>query len=163
MSNLTSKELYGSMTALVTPMKKDGQVDYVKWEKLIYWQIKSSIKAIIVAGTTGESALLNPHEFQRLLKIAVTCCENTKTKVIAQTGHINADEVIDYNRQAYELGAQAVLVVTPYYIRTTQSGLERHLQKLPIIRCCQLFYIMYLQELKMICCQKLQLHWHCIL
>jgi len=130
MSNLTSKDLYGSMTALVTPMQKDGQVDYVKWEKLIYWQIKSSIKAIVVAGTTGESALLNNHEFQRLLKIAVTCCENTKTKVIAQTGHINADEVIICNRQAYEIGAQAVLVVTPYYMRTTQEGLESHFTKI---------------------------------
>ena len=94
MSNLTSKDLYGSMTALVTPMKNNGEIDYVQWEKLIKWQIKSKSKAIIVAGTTGESALLNINEFQKLLKIAVNCCANSNTKVIAQTGHIVADDVI---------------------------------------------------------------------
>jgi 4-hydroxy-tetrahydrodipicolinate synthase len=139
MSNLTSKDLYGSMTALVTPMKNDGVIDYEQWEKLIKWQIKANIRAIIVAGTTGESALLNIAEFKKLLKIAVICCANSNTKVIAQTGHIMADDVIKSNQLANELGADAVLIVTPYYIRTTQKGLKNHFikiadtTKLPII------------------------------
>lgn len=130
MSNLTAKDLHGAMTALVTPMTSDGQVDYAQWEKLIKWQITAQIKAIIVAGTTGESALLSRDEFKQLLKIAVSCCQHTQTKVIAQTGHITSDEVIKSNEIAYEQGANAVLVVTPYYIRTTQSGLKKHFTKI---------------------------------
>lgn len=139
MSNLTSKDLYGSMTALVTPMNNDGGINYEQWEKLINWQIKANIRAIIVAGTTGESALLNSEEFKKLLKIAVNCCAKSTTKVIAQTGYIAADDVIQSNQLAYQLGANAVLVVTPYYMRTTQKGLEHHFtkiannSKLPII------------------------------
>jgi 4-hydroxy-tetrahydrodipicolinate synthase len=130
MSNLTSKDLYGSMTALVTPMNKNGEVDYAQWKKLIDWQIKSNIKAIVVAGTTGESALLKADEFQELLKIAVFLCKNSMTKVIAQTGHINASDVIRSNQLASQLGADAVLIVTPYYMKTTQSGLEQHFNKI---------------------------------
>jgi 4-hydroxy-tetrahydrodipicolinate synthase len=130
MSNLTSKDLYGSMTALVTPMNYDGGIDYEQWKKLIKCQIKANIRAIIVAGTTGESALLNSDEFKQLLKIAVDCCLESDTKVIAQTGHIVADDVISSNQLAYEIGADAVLVVTPYYIRTTQKGLEKHFRKI---------------------------------
>lgn len=139
MSNLTSKDLYGSMTALVTPMFSDGSIDYAQWRTLIHWQVKAQMKSIIVAGTTGESALLNQYEFIQLLQIAVECCEGTQTSVIAQTGHIKTQDVIESNELAYEIGAQAVLVVTPYYIRTTQEGLLQHfteianVSKLPII------------------------------
>ncbi|VAW34624.1 4-hydroxy-tetrahydrodipicolinate synthase [hydrothermal vent metagenome] len=130
MSNLTAKDLYGGMTALVTPMLMDGRVDYVRWQELIQWQIKAQIRAIIVAGTTGESALLSLDEFQQLLTIAVECCKTTNTRVIAQTGHINTDAVIQSNNLAGEVGADAVLIVTPYYIRTTQLGLEQHFSKI---------------------------------
>lgn len=130
MSNLTSKDLYGSMTALVTPMSIDGKVDYLQWQKLIETQIKAETKAIVVAGTTGESALLNLGEFEQLLTVAVNCCKNSHTAVIAQTGHISADDVIKSNELAYKIGAQAVLVVTPYYIRTTQEGLAKHFAKI---------------------------------
>lgn len=139
MSNLTSKDLYGSMTALVTPMFPDGSIDYDQWKVLIQWQISAQIKSIIVAGTTGESALLSNDEFKKLLHTAVECCVGTQTSVIAQTGHIRADDVIKSNQLAYELGAQAVLIVTPYYMRTTQNGLIQHftkiaeVSKLPII------------------------------
>ncbi|MBL4661951.1 MAG: 4-hydroxy-tetrahydrodipicolinate synthase [Alcanivoracaceae bacterium] len=139
MSNLTSKELYGSMTALVTPMSNNGEIDYIQWQKLIQHQIKAGIKAIIVAGTTGESALLNNSEFEQLLSIAVECCKNSPTHVIAQTGNISANIVIENNKVASQSGADAVLVVTPYYIRTTQKGLYQHFMKvadasdLPII------------------------------
>ena len=94
MSTLTAKDLYGSMTALLTPMSSDGQIDYDQWKKLLLWQIRAETTAVIVAGTTGESALLNMDEFKRLLKIAVKCCHNTNTRVIAQTGHIKTSDVI---------------------------------------------------------------------
>jgi len=126
MSNLTAKDLFGSMTALVTPMSTDGQIDYVQWESLIKQQIHAGINAIVVAGTTGESAMLNADEIKQLTEIAVSLVQDTNTKVIVGTGHVCADKVIDNNRQAAKLGADAVLVVTPYYIKTTQKGLEKH-------------------------------------
>lgn len=141
MSNLTAKDLYGSMTALVTPMSDDSSINYEQWRKLLQWQIQSEIKAIVVAGTTGESALLKNHEFKKLLAIAVEECQNSATKVIAQTGHITADAVIESNQWAKEIGAHAVLIVTPYYIRTTQRGLEKHFIK--IADCSELPVILY--------------------
>ena len=71
MSNLTAKDLYGCMTALATPMHEDGQVDYIQWQKLVQSQIDAEINGIVVAGTTGESALLNDEEFEQLLTIAI--------------------------------------------------------------------------------------------
>ena len=139
MSNLTCKDLYGGMTALVTPMSTDGSIDYSQWRTLIDYQIKANIKAIVVAGTTGESALITNNEFEKLLKIAVDCCQSTITKVIAQTGSIRADSVIEKNGIAQKCGVDALLIVTPYYIRTTQEGLYQHFlkiantAKLPII------------------------------
>lgn len=130
MSNLSAKDLYGCMTALVTPMADDGSINYHQWRNLLQWQIQSGIKAVVVAGTTGESALLKKNEFKQLLKIAVETCQDSGTKVIAQTGHIEADKVIESNQWSHEIGAHAVLVVTPYYIRTTQLGLEKHFTKI---------------------------------
>ena len=130
MSTLTAKELYGSMTALLTPMFSNGSVDYEQWEKLILWQIRAETSAVVVAGTTGESALLGKSEIKQLLEIAVKCCQATNTKVIAGTGHISKDEVIINNEMAFDIGADAVLVVTPYYIRTTQEGLRKHYEEI---------------------------------
>lgn len=130
MSTLTAKELYGSMTALLTPMSSNGSVDYEQWEKLLLWQIRAETSAIVVAGTTGESALLDKYEIKKLLEIAVKFCQGSNTKVIVGTGHINMDEVINNNDMAYAIGADAVLVVTPYYIRTTQKGLQMHFEKI---------------------------------
>ncbi|MCF6287893.1 MAG: 4-hydroxy-tetrahydrodipicolinate synthase [Proteobacteria bacterium] len=139
MSNLIAKDLFGSMTALVTPMYADGEIDYSAWKNLLYLQIKAGIKAIVVAGTTGESAVLEEEDFRALLMIAVDMCTDQSTKVIAQTGSISAQEVIHRNQIAAEIGAHAVLIVTPYYLRTTQDGLLQHFSliakhsELPII------------------------------
>ncbi len=126
MSELTQKDLYGCMTALLTPMSADGAIDYAQWQKLIQWQVKAKIQAIVVAGTTGESAVLTQLEFKKLLQIAVEVCANSNTLVIAQTGTIAVDTVILNNAIAHDLGADAVLIVTPYYLRTTQAGLYKH-------------------------------------
>ncbi len=126
MAHLTTQDLYGCMTALVTPMKADGSIHYEQWQKLIQWQVDSGIQAIIVAGTTGESAVLTQFEFKKLLDIAVNTCKNTQTKVIAQTGTISVETVILNNEIAFKQGANAVLIVTPYYLKTTQEGLYQH-------------------------------------
>ncbi len=130
MSNLTAKDLYGCMTALVTPMTKQGKIHLEQWKSLLRKQIAAKVKAVIVAGTTGESAVLTDKEFVQLLTVAVEQCHGTQTAVIAQTGSISADKVIANNKVAFELGAQAVLVVTPYYLRTTQEGLYQHFKKI---------------------------------
>ncbi|MFK8011108.1 MAG: dihydrodipicolinate synthase family protein, partial [Marinicellaceae bacterium] len=139
MSTLTAKDLIGSMTALLTPMSSNGSIDYKQWCQLLSWQIKAKTTAVIVAGTTGESALLDESEIEELIKLAVKMCSGTKTKVIVGTGHIKTHEIIVKNNKAKELGADAVLIVTPYYIRTTQTGLIKHftdiadVSQLPII------------------------------
>ncbi len=130
MSNLTAKDLYGCMTALVTPMNKQGEIHLAQWKNLLRKQIAAKVNAVVVAGTTGESAVLTDKEFAQLLTVAVEQCQGTQTAVIAQTGNISADKVIASNKVAFELGAQAVLVVTPYYLRTTQEGLYQHFKKI---------------------------------
>lgn len=139
MSNFTAKDLFGCMTALVTPMNSSGEVNYSEWASLLDLQIAAEVRAVIVAGTTGESAMLSDSEFYNLLKFAVEKCEGTATRVIAQTGSINLQKVIEANNTAKQLGADAVMCVTPYYIRTTQKGLITHfetiadLSQLPVI------------------------------
>ncbi len=139
MSNLTVKDLYGSMTALVTPMHKNGDIDIETWEKLVFCQIAAGSKAIVVAGTTGESAVLDDEDFSALVSTAARLCEGKQTKVIAQTGSISVEDVMKKNGVASQLGADAVLIVTPYYLRTTQEGLFQHFNliadnsELPII------------------------------
>jgi 4-hydroxy-tetrahydrodipicolinate synthase len=139
MSNFTSKDLYGSMTALVTPMNSSGDVNYSQWQDLIENQVKAGIKAVIVAGTTGESALLSESEYAKLLTDAVKICAGSTTSVIAGTGAIDVNDVIKKNNVAKQLGADAVLCVTPYYLKTTQQGLIKFYQhiadwsELPVI------------------------------
>lgn len=139
MSNITAKDLFGSMTALVTPMSSNAGVNYAQWEELVQVQIESGIAGIIVAGSTGESAMLGADEINHLTQTTVKLVEGTNTKVIVGTGHVCFEKVIQNNQQAYKMGANAVLVVTPYYIRTTQAGLQKHFQaiaeqtELPII------------------------------
>lgn len=130
MSNFTSKDLFGCMTALVTPMNSTGEVNYSEWSKLIDLQIEAEVNAIVVAGTTGESAMLNETEFKSLLKFAVEKCQGTPVKVIAQTGTIEPQKIIDANNYAKHIGADAVMCVTPYYIRTTQTGLINQFVKI---------------------------------
>ncbi len=126
MSNLTAKDLFGSMTALATPMSANGKINYAQWEELIQVQIVAGINSIVVAGTTGESVMLDSEEIKQLVKIAITCSKGSKIKVIVGTGHVCAEKVIQNNEIAHQMGADAVLVVTPYYIRTTQAGLQKH-------------------------------------
>lgn len=139
MGQFEAKDLTGCMVALVTPMNTDTSINFKEWEQLIKWHVAIGTDAIVVAGTTGESALLSVEEINQLSTSAVKLCQNSKTSVIIGTGAIDPEKVIAANRQASNNGADAVLVVTPYYLTLTQAALFQHFQyvatntNLPII------------------------------
>ena len=114
----------GMATALVTPMTTTG-VDYDNLAKLIDFQLENGINALVAVGTTGESATLSPEERKAVIRFTVNRV-NGRVPVIAGTGTNNTAHVLDYTRSACDDGADAVLVVTPYYNKATQSGLMAH-------------------------------------
>ena len=124
--NFNPARLSGAMVALVTPMEADGDINWDAYKSLLDWHIRLKTPAVIIAGTTGESALLTAEETQQLWTIAGQRCANSDTLVVAGTGAIAPDQVIARNQQAAACGAQAVLVVTPYYLRLTQQALKDH-------------------------------------
>ncbi|MBO5897648.1 MAG: 4-hydroxy-tetrahydrodipicolinate synthase [Clostridia bacterium] len=111
----------GAATALVTPLTRDG-VDYTAFGKLIDWQIDSGIDALVICGTTGEGSTLTDEEHREAIRFAVERA-NKRVPIIAGTGSNDTDYAIDLTRFAYEVGADASLVVTPYYNKATQKGL----------------------------------------
>ena len=111
----------GVATALVTPLTKDG-VDYAAFEKLIEWQIAQGINALVICGTTGESSTLTDDEHREVLKFAVKVV-NGRVPLIAGTGSNDTAYAIELTQFACDIGYDAMLVVTPYYNKTTQKGL----------------------------------------
>ena len=114
----------GSGVALVTPFT-NGEVDYTALTRLIELQIISGTDAIIVCGTTGEAATLTPEERLEVIRFVVDRV-NRRLPVIAGTGGNNTAAVIDFSRTAEALGVDGLLIVTPYYNKTTQKGLVAH-------------------------------------
>jgi 4-hydroxy-tetrahydrodipicolinate synthase len=129
MGQIQAKDLTGSMVALVTPMHADGRIHLEQWQQLIQWHIGCGTRALVVAGTTGESALLTAAEIKQLTELATELCQATNTLVIAGTGAIDPAKVTTANQQAQAAGAQAVLVVTPYYLTLTQNSLMQHFKR----------------------------------
>jgi 4-hydroxy-tetrahydrodipicolinate synthase len=115
----------GSIVAIVTPMFEDGSLDRDGLRKLIDWHIAEGTDAMVIVGTTGESATVTPDEHCELVKLAV---EHTagRIPVIAGTGGNSTAEAIALTRHAKEVGADASLQVVPYYNRPTQEGMYRH-------------------------------------
>lgn len=111
----------GAATAIITPFK-DGKIDYESFEKLINWQIDEGIDAIVVCGTTGEASTLTDDEHRDAIKFAVDTVAG-RVPVIAGTGSNDTAYAIELTNHACEAGADAVLVVTPYYNKATQKGL----------------------------------------
>ena len=111
----------GVATAIITPLTKDG-IDFPKFERLINWQIDEGVDAIVVAGTTGEASTLTDEEHREAIRF---CVEVTRGRVpvIAGTGSNDTAYAIELTRYACEAGADAVLIVTPYYNKATQNGL----------------------------------------
>ena len=111
----------GAATAIVTPFK-NNEVDYDTFARLIDWQIAEGIDAIVACGTTGEASTLTDEEHRAVLKFAVDHV-NGRVPVIAGTGSNDVAYAIDLTKYACEIGADAMLLVTPYYNKATQKGL----------------------------------------
>ena len=114
----------GMATALVTPMTPTG-IDYDAFGRFIDFQIESGINALVANGTTGENATIEPEDQTALIRYAVERAAG-RVPVIAGTGTNNTAHVIENTKRACQTGADAVLVVTPYYNKATQSGLIAH-------------------------------------
>jgi len=115
----------GSIVALVTPMQEDGAIDWVALEKLIEYQIQAGTSALVIAGTTGESATLTVPEHCEIIRFSVEQ-SGGRVPIIAGTGSNSTHEAIELTVAAAEVGADASLLVTPYYNRPTQEGLYQH-------------------------------------
>ena len=114
----------GSLVAIVTPFR-NGKVDERALADLIEWQIANGTDGIVPCGTTGESATLTHEEHHRVVRLTVEVV-NRRVPVIAGTGSNSTDEAISLTRHAKQAGAEAALLITPYYNKPTQEGLYRH-------------------------------------
>ena len=117
----TKSIFQGVATALITPLNEKG-VDYPALKKLIEWQIQEGVQALVICGTTGEGSTLNDAEHREVLKFAMDVAAGRVT-MIAGTGSNDTAYAIDLTKYACQLGYDAMLVVTPYYNKTTQKGL----------------------------------------
>jgi 4-hydroxy-tetrahydrodipicolinate synthase len=120
--------IQGSIVAIVTPMFPNGDIDYDAFDRLIEWHIASGTDAIVVAGTTGESPTLSEQEHCELMRHCVDKVAG-RMPVIAGTGSNSTREAIYFTRAAMEYGANACLLVAPYYNKPSQEGLYQHFKK----------------------------------
>lgn len=118
----------GCGTAIATPFTESA-VNYIEFGKLIEDQIKNEIDAIIVCGTTGESSTMSEDEKKNVIKYAINKIDK-RTKVIIGTGSNNTKTAVEISKYAEQEGADALLIVTPYYNKTTQTGLIAHYKKI---------------------------------
>ncbi len=116
---------HGSFTALVTPMRADGGIDEDAFARLIDWQIAEGTQGIVPVGTTGESPTLSHAEHKRVVELAIAAARG-RVPVMAGAGSNSTAEAVSLAQHAKGAGADAVLVVTPYYNKPTQEGLFRH-------------------------------------
>jgi 4-hydroxy-tetrahydrodipicolinate synthase len=116
---------HGSMVALVTPMHEDGSLDYAALRRLIDFHVDNGTDALVVVGTTGESATLDMEEHCEVIRASVEHAHG-RLPVIAGTGANSTAEAIELTRCAERAGVEACLLVTPYYNKPTQEGLYRH-------------------------------------
>lgn len=120
----------GCATALVTPFHKDGSIDDAVFTKLADRQIKGGVNLLVPCGTTGESVTMDEAERLHVIRLTVDAAKGTKAKVIAGTGSNNTAATIEFTRKAREAGADAALVVAPYYNKPTQEGLFAHFSEI---------------------------------
>ena len=115
----------GMATAIVTPMHTDGSIDYEALGRFVEFQIDSGINGLVVMGTTGENATIEPEDQKKVIAYTVEKVAG-RVPVIAGTGTNNTEHVLHNTRNACQVGADAILVVTPYYNKATQNGLVTH-------------------------------------
>lgn len=127
----------GTATALITPFK-DDKIDYVSMGRLVQWQLNQGIDALVVCGTTGESSTMSATERINLVKFVIDLVKK-RVPVIAGTGTNNTKFTINLSKEMQNIGADGLLIVTPYYNKCTDSGLIKHYEaiadqvSLPII------------------------------
>ena len=119
----------GSITALVTPMHENGDLDYNSLEKLINFQIDSGISGLVAVGTTGESATIDFSDHIKLIKFFVKSADG-RVNIIAGTGGNSTEEALLLTKAAKDSGADAALLVSPYYNKPPQEGIYRHHMKI---------------------------------
>ncbi len=122
-------EFRGSIVAMITPFTEDGKIDRDGVERLINFHIENGTDAILLAGTTGESATLTHDEHKELIKMGVEIA-NGRIPIVAGTGSNSTAEALDLTRAAREAGADAALLITPYYNKPTQKGMYLHFKKI---------------------------------
>jgi len=120
-------EFRGAMTALITPMTNSGEVDYEGYRRLIEFQLAEGIDGIIPLGTTGETPTLDETEEEKLIDVAVEAAKG-HVPVIVGTGSNDTRYMVKYTERAKRLGADAALIVTPYYNKPNDDGLFRHFE-----------------------------------
>jgi len=120
----------GCATALVTPFRKDGSVDDECFVRLVERQIKGGVKLLVPCGTTGESATMDEAERLAVIRLTAEVAKGKSAKVVAGTGSNNTAATIDFTRRAREVGADAALVVAPYYNKPTQDGMFAHFSEI---------------------------------
>jgi len=122
-------DLQGSIVAIITPLKESGEIDYDKFDELIEWHILQGTQGIIVCGTTAETPALTEAECDMLIRRAILIVDG-RISVIAGSGSSSTKESIFYSRFAENEGADALLVVSPYYNRPSKNGLYLHFSKI---------------------------------
>ena len=125
MTQQVVQTIEGSIVAIVTPMFEDGGVDWKGLEKLVEWHVQQGTNSIVAVGTTGEASTLSMSEHTQVIKEIIRVV-NKRIPVIAGTGANSTREAIELTQEAKELGADAALLVTPYYNKPTQEGLYQH-------------------------------------
>ncbi len=120
----------GCATALVTPFHKDGSIDDECFVKLVERQVKGGVKLLVPCGTTGESVTMNEAERLHVIAMTVDVAKRLGAHVIAGTGSNSTSATIDFTRKAREAGADAALIVAPYYNKPTQDGMFAHFSEI---------------------------------
>ena len=115
----------GSGVAIVTPFNENGDINLDKLEELLNWHVKNNTDAIIICGTTGEGSTLTDNEKKRLIQTTVEII-NKKIPVIAGVGTNNTQKTLELSKFSKEVGADGLLVITPYYNKTSKKGLIEH-------------------------------------
>jgi len=121
-------EIKGLFTAIITPFDKEGGLDEEGLRSNIDFQIEQGVDGIVPVGTTGESATLSEEEHKKVVEISIDQV-NGRILVLAGTGSNNTSEAIDYTKHAKDAGADAALMITPYYNKPTQEGIYQHYKK----------------------------------
>jgi len=133
----------GIFTALVTPFTKTQEIDWIAWENLLRNQLEAGVHGVVLAATTGESATLTKEEKKELIQRTIAFFKKNPSnlQIIASTGSNNTEETLEFSAWASEQGVDALLLVTPYYNRPSQTGLKNHfLQVANHVRCPIILY-----------------------